>query len=166
MESQDIFNQALVYEKKIRDLYRSAVDTIDDDRGKAIFQALADDEQSHVEFLEYGLDLLAKEKKIDINQLTTVIPKPIEADIQAMTAKIPEQMLGDTKRVLNAALTLEIETSKFYKKACNESKGEIQHILEKFYEIEQRHVDVVQIELDHAIGNGHWFNFMEIDMED
>lgn len=166
MESQDIFNQALVYEKKIRDLYQSAVDTIDDDRGKAIFQALADDEQSHVEFLEYGLDLLASKNDIDINRLTTAIPKPIEADIQAMTAKIPERMLGDTKRVLNAALVLEIETSKFYKKACGQTTGAIQHILEKFYEIEQRHVDVVQIELDHAVGNGHWFNFMEIDMED
>ena len=166
MTSQDIFTQALSYEKKIRDLYQSAVSTIDDDRGKAIFQALADDEQSHVDFLEYALGLLASQGEIDISKLTTGIPEPVEADIRAMTAKIPDQMLGDTKRVLNTALAMEVETSRFYENACKQTSGKIAEIFEKFYEIEQRHVDVVQIELDHAVGNGHWFNFMEIDMED
>ena len=165
MDSQDIFTQGLSYEKKIRDLYQGAVNTIDDDRGKAIFQALADDEQSHVDFLEYALDLLASEGEIDINRLVTNIPKPVEAEIRAMTAKIPERMLGDTKRVLNAALAMEVETSQFYENACKQTTGKISDILKKFYEIEQRHVEVVQIELDHAVGNGHWFNFMEIDME-
>jgi len=35
----------------------------------------------------------------------------------------------------------------------------------KFLAIERRHEDIVQIELDHASNSGHWFNFMEIDME-
>lgn len=48
--------------KKIRDLYRSAVETIDDPRGKDLFQALADDEQNHVAFLEHGLTLLKENK--------------------------------------------------------------------------------------------------------
>ena len=164
--SQEIFNQALIYEKKIRDLYLSAVNTIDDKRGKAIFKGLADDEQSHVDFLEYALDILASEGEIDINRLTTAIPVPATAEIEKLTAQIPEQMLGDTKRVLNAALAMEVETSKFYADAITKTSGRIADILQKFYDIEQRHVDVVQIELDHAVGNGHWFNFMEIDMED
>ncbi|MBI9087998.1 MAG: rubrerythrin [Desulfobacterium sp.] len=166
MNSQDIFKHALTYEKKIRDLYRSAVETIDDKRGKAIFKALADDEQSHVDFLEYSLDLLASAKEIDIEKLGSAIPVPVEDHIKQMKEKIPEQMLGDVKRVLNAALVLEIETSKFYKKACGDSQGRIKEILEKFYEIEQRHVAVVQIELDQATGSGFWFGFMEKDMED
>ena len=166
MKSQDIFTQALSYEKKIRDLYLKAVSAIDDARGKAIFQALADDEQSHVEFLEYGLNLLAAKGQIDIRRLVTGIPAPLESDIQAMTARIPDQMLGDVKRVLNAALALEIETSEFYENASKETSGPVSDILKKFCDIEQRHVQVVQIELDHATGNGHWFNFMEIDMED
>lgn len=166
MDSQKIFSQALVYEKKIRDLYQSAAETIDDLRGKAIFQALADDEQSHVDFLNYSLDRLSSEGEIDPARLTTAIPAPVEADLAAIAQKIPEQMLGDTKRVLNAALALEIETSAFYKEACRTAQGKTAEILNKFYEIEQRHVDVVQIELDHASNNGVWFNFMEVDMED
>ena len=166
MDSQTLFSQAIAYEKKIRDLYRSAAKTIDDERGRAIFQALADDEHSHVEFLEYGLGCLAEDGIIDLSRLKTTIPVPVEAQIQAMAAKIPTQMLGDTKRVLNAALALEQETSAFYADACKKSQGTIADIFQKFLEIEQRHADVVQMELDHASNNGYWFNFMEIDMED
>ncbi len=166
MNSQDIFKNALTHERKIRDLYLSAVGTIDDDRGKSIFKALADDEQSHIDFLEHGLDLLAREREIDIESLKFVIPPPVEGGGRQMKAQIPERMLGDVKRVLNAALGLEIETSRFYKKACENSQGRIREVLKKFYEIEQRHVEVVQVQLDHATGSGHWFNFMEKDMED
>lgn len=166
MNSQDIFKNALIYERKIRDLYLSAVDTIDDDRGKSIFKALADDEQSHIDFLEHGLALLAEEKEIDIESLKFVIPAAVDEGVGQMKERIPERMLGDVKRVLNAALGLEIETSQFYKKACENSQGRIREMLEKFYEIEQRHVDVVQVQLDYATGSGYWFNFMEKDMED
>ncbi|ACN13803.1 conserved hypothetical protein [Desulforapulum autotrophicum HRM2] len=166
MNSQDIFKNALIYERKIRDLYLSAVDTIDDDRGKSIFKALADDEQSHIDFLEHGLDLLAQEREIDIESLKSDISPVVDDGIEQMKDRIPEQMLGDVKRVLNAALGLEIETSRFYKKACENSQGPIREMLEKFYEIEQRHVEVVQVQLDYATGSGYWFNFMEKDMED
>jgi rubrerythrin len=166
MDSQEIFKNALVYERKIRDLYLSAVSTIDDHRGKALFQALADDEQSHVEFLEYSLDNLASDRKIDIEKLGSTLPSTVEKDIGSMKKKIPQQMLGDIKSALNAALSMEVETSQFYKNAWEETQGNIKEIFKKFYEIEQRHVDLVQIQLDHAIGNGYWFNFMEIDMED
>ena len=82
-----------------------------------------------------------------------------------MRKKIPERILGDVKRVLNAALKLEIETSRFYEDACEKTQGPIKEIFNKLLEIEKRHEDVVQIELDHASNNGYWFNFMEIDME-
>ena len=52
MNSEEIFISALAYEKKIRDLYVSADKIVDDERGKKIFKALADDEQAHVDFLE------------------------------------------------------------------------------------------------------------------
>lgn len=31
---------------------------------------------------------------------------------------------------------------------------------------EQSHVEFLEYSLDYASGNGYWFNFMEIDMED
>jgi rubrerythrin len=169
MTSEEIFSTALVYEKKIRDLYRSAVETIDDDRGKALFKALADDEQGHVKFLEYSLGILQEQKQLDAEKPDTAIPLPARdlEKIREMAHKIPKNILGDLKRVLNAALSLEIETSRFYHDAIQKTeKGPVRDILKKFYDIEQRHVEVVQIELDFASNNGYWFNFMETDMED
>ncbi|SDO48954.1 ferritin family protein [Desulforhopalus singaporensis] len=167
MTSQEIFTSALVYERKIRDLYRQAVTVIDDRRGRQIFDALARDEQSHVDFLEYSLEQLKKNDNIDIEKLQTPIPtrKQIEADVDKLRTAIPEKMLGDVKRVLASALKLEKETSAFYRDACAKTEGEIESILKKFLDIEERHVDVVQIELDHASNSGLWFNFMEVDLE-
>jgi rubrerythrin len=167
MNSTEIFTTAIKYEEKVRDLYRSADAIVDDERGKAIFRSLAVDEQSHIDFLLYSLEQLKTSGNIDINRLKTTIPTraQIETNIKQMQAKIPERMLGDIKTVLNSALILEKETSTFYRNACAQAEGEIQKILEKFLEIEERHVDVVQIELDHASNSGIWFNFMEVNLE-
>ncbi len=167
MDSTEIFITALKYEEKIRDLYLSAVDIVDDERGKTLFKTLADDEQSHIDFLNYSLDTLKADGIIEVARLETPIPsrEQIRSQVETMKAKIPEKMLGDVKRVLNSALQMEIETSAYYKDASEKAEGKIKEILEKFVEIEDLHVDVVQIELDYASKSGHWFNFMEISME-
>lgn len=168
MSSIDIFTTALSYEQKIRDLYREAAVTVDDDRGKAIFSALADDEQGHIDFLNYSLEQMKANQNIDISRLQTAIPDKatIEPQIEKMKGQIPDKMLGDVKTVLNSALQMEKDTSDFYRKAAEQAEGDIKKILEKFLEIEIRHEDVVQIELDHASHNGIWFNFMEVNLEE
>jgi rubrerythrin len=167
MNSEELFATALKYEENIRDLYVSAQNIIDDKRGKAIFRALAQDEQSHVTFLKYSLANLKTNTEIDISKLESSIPsqEKIKSRIEDMKKKIPGKMLGDVKRVLATALQLEVETSDFYKDAYEKSDGAIKAIFEKFLVIENRHIDVVQIELDYASNSGAWFDFMEIDME-
>lgn len=167
MDSTEIFVTALQYEERIRDLYLSAVDIVDDERGKALFKGLADDEQSHIDFLKYSLDVLKGEGTIEIDRLKTPIPsqEKILSHIETMKTSIPERMLGDVKRVLSSALELELETSAYYLDASKKAEGEIKKVLEKFVEIENRHAEVVRIELDYASKSGHWFNFMEISME-
>lgn len=167
MDSMTIFTTALKYEEKIRDLYYSAANTIDDERGKVIFKSLGDDEQSHVDFLLYSLEQLKSDQSIDSTRLQSAIPELglINKNIEKMKAEIPHQMLGTIKTVLNNALKLEKETSDFYRDARDKSEGPIKEILSKFLEIEERHVDVVQIEIDHANNSGMWFNFMEANLE-
>jgi len=167
MNSEQIFVSALDYERKIRDLYLSAVETIDSEPGKKIFKALADDEQSHVDFLEHSMGVLKSEGQIDTATLESSIPpKDLYLDrIDKMRETIPSQLLGDVKRLLSSALKLEIETSEFYEDACNKTQGVIKEVFQKLLEIERRHEDVVQMELDHVSNNGYWFDFMESDME-
>ncbi len=167
MESTTIFITALEYEKKIRDLYVTAVSIIDDERGKAIFKTLADEEQAHVDFLEHSIETLKSNGKLTHEQLKTSVPDTdtIQKNIEAMKIKIPEQMLGDIKRVLSSALKLEIETTEHYQKAFESAEGDIKAVLGKFVEIEKRHTDVVRFELDYASHNGFWLGFPEISME-
>jgi rubrerythrin len=82
-----------------------------------------------------------------------------------MKVAIPQQMLGDVKRVLSSALKLEEETTHYYEKAFASAEGDIKEVLSKFIIIEQRHTDVVRFELDHASRNGYWLGFPEISME-
>ncbi|MFV0438170.1 MAG: ferritin family protein [Desulfopila sp.] len=167
MDSTPILLEALQFENKIRDLYRLAATKVADPRGKAIFQALADDEQSHVDFLDYSLAQLKDNKLIDTTRLSTPLPDPakIEAQIESLKTQIPERMLGDVKTVLNSALQMEKETSAFYEQAIGRTDGEIQKIFTIFLDIEQRHTQLVQMELDHVSGYGVWFDFMETSME-
>lgn len=167
MDSITIFKKALEYEKKIRDLYSSAVDIIDDERGKGIFKTLADEEQSHVDFLEHSIETLKKKGSISVQAFKTAIPDTDDLlkNIETMKVSIPEHMLGDVKRVLSSALKLEVETTEYYEKAFASAEGDIKEILGKFIIIEQRHTDVVQFELDYASHNGFWLDFPEVSME-
>ncbi len=167
MDSLMIFKTALEYEKKIRDLYSSAITIIDDERGKRIFKTLADEEQSHVDFLEQSIEKLENEGSISLTGFKTLIPdtEDILKNIESMKIAIPEHMLGDVKRVLDSALKLENETTEYYQKAFDSAEGEIKEILGKFVIIEQRHTDVVRFELDHALNNGFWLGFPEVSME-
>ena len=167
MDSIATFKTALEYEKNIRDLYTTAISIIDDERGKAIFKTLAEEEQSHIDFLEYSIETLKSDGKINHEQLKTSIPDTdnILKNIESMKIKIPERMLGDVKRVLSSALKLEIETTEYYQKAFDSTEGDIKVVMGKFVEIEQRHTDVVRFELDYASHNGFWLGFPEISME-
>ena len=97
MNSEKIFISAIHYEKKIRDLYLSAVKTIDDDRGKKIFKALAEDEQSHVDFLEHSIDVLKLDGRVDASKLDSSIPPKdlYNGQIEKMRETIPDQILGN-----------------------------------------------------------------------
>ncbi len=150
MNSEQIFIDALEYEKRIRDMYFEAVENVDDRCGKKLFKALGDDEQSHVDFLEYSLASLKSGGTIDIERLKTAIPSSerIATHVAAMADRI------------------EVKTSTFYRDAMEKTDGDIKKIFARFLEIENRHVDAVQVELDHATKSGFWFNFMEVDLED
>ena len=168
MSSEEIFATAIEYEKKIHKFYLEAMDIIDDKKGQSFFKELAEDELSHVDFLEYSLEQLKKSNEIDLDKLKSSLPsqEKVENQIEKIKKEIPEKMLGDFKRVLTSALKLEHETSSYYKEAYSKAEGPIKSIFKKFHEIEQNHVDLVQFELDMASHNGYWLDYMEIDMED
>ena len=167
MDSITIFKKALEFEKKIRDLYLSAIDIVDDERGKKIFKTLAKEEQNHVDFLEQNIAALTNQGSLSLKSFNTIVPDTgeLNKNIESMKVAIPQKMLGDIKRVLSSALKLEEETTQYYERAFASADGDIKEVLSRFIIIEQRHTDVVRFELDHASRNGYWLGFPEISME-
>ena len=68
----------------------------------------------------------------------------------------------DYERKIRDVYLSAVETNEFYEGACGKTQGGIQREFQKLLEIERRHEDVVQMELDHASNNGYWFDFIQI----
>ncbi len=60
---------------------------------------------------------------------------------------------------------MEAETSRFYESLVQDLPEEHRPLFERFVEIEQGHLAIVQAELDNLRGLGFWFDVQEFDME-
>jgi rubrerythrin len=167
MELEEAIKTALMYEKKIRDIYLEGGRTVKDDHGRGFFQAMCEDEQHHVDYLEYKLDQWRKTGKIVPEKLQTTIPS--RKAIQKALHRVRHEMKGEDRGIkqqqLARALKVETETSEFYRRMVAELSDEGRDLFARFLEIEENHVEAVQFELDYVSGTGYWFNIKEFDME-
>lgn len=167
MQIDEAIAQALSYETRIRDLYREAAEQTSDPKGVRVFEALAADEQRHIDYLEHKQRQWRSEGLVTAEPLTTALPPvaPFKAAITELQDRLAGEDLGDEKRMLSKALQVEVETSAFYRRMTETMTGEARAMFARFQEIEDGHVAIVQAELDHISHNGFWFDFQEFDME-
>ena len=66
---------------------------------------------------------------------------------------------------LKEALELERKTSAFYAELVAGLEPKYRGLFERFLEIENGHLAIVQAEIDALAGHGHWFDFMEFSLE-
>jgi len=167
MKLETAITSALEFENRIRDLYIEAVARTDDPAGKKIFQALADDEQRHVDYLDSRLDEWQRRGQLTAARLASTIPDKtaIRKEAAALQSKMSEDARGLKQQMLSRALEMEIETSRFYKELIGQVADDHKAMFERFLEIEDNHVEAVQFELDHLNNTGFWYGFEEFDME-
>jgi len=167
MTIEEAIQTALEYENNVRDVYSSAVENAKDPIGKKIFKVLADEEQGHIEYLNFKLDELKRTGKVTPETLETCIPSEtaIRKGVSQLETQMAEEDKGREIEMLKKALAVEQETSGFYKKMVAELSADGQVLFRRFVEIEEGHVAIVRAELDYLTGSGHWFDFREISME-
>lgn len=158
---------ALEYENRIRDLYIQAAQQTDDPAGKKIFQALADDEQHHVDYLNSKLDEWQRQGHVTLSALESSIPDKaaIRKEAESLEKKISDDARGLKQQMLSQALAMELETSRFYQTLVDSVPADYRPMFQRFLEIEDNHVEAVQFELDHLTQTGFWYGFEEFDME-
>jgi len=158
---------ALEYEYKVRNYYFQAVANTDDSKGKEVFEALANEEQGHVDYLESRLKKWKQSGKLDMPELTTIVPsfQWIEEGIARMKQTRLDRNYDNEIRMLKHALKLEQEVSDHYRMLVSELEAEAQTMFRRFLEIEDGHTAIVQAEIDALEGNGFWFDFAEFNLE-
>ena len=167
MTIEEAMKTAIEYEIRIRDIYLEAVAAVDGMAGKRIFKTLAKDEQQHVDYLEHKLVQFQETGAIEHGKLASAIPdrKNIDQEADKVKSLTANDFLGMKQSMLSKALKVEIETSEFYQKMANELPAKARPLFERFLEIENNHIKVVQFELDYLSKTGYWFDFKEFDME-
>jgi rubrerythrin len=168
MGLDEAIQTALEFEKKVYKVYAEAVDKIADPVGKRIFKQLSIEEAEHVSYLKHRLDEWLEKGRIDIQELSTIVPnKERIAEGRERIAQSQQSRKPATNEIeyLESAFEVEKETSGFYKQMVSELSGEGQELFSRFLEIEEGHVAIVQAEIDSVQGMGFWFDMMEFDLE-
>ena len=169
MNLQEALNVALDYEHKVRDHYAKGSKSIDNPQGKKVFETLAREEQGHVDYLKHCLKQWTEQGKVEPEELKPVVAPGLEwvekakAELQGNPAK---RSASDNEiALLKVAVELEMKTSAFYRDLVGNLPESDRPLFDKFLEIEEGHVAIVQAELDAVQGNGFWFDVMEFNLE-
>jgi rubrerythrin len=159
---------AIQYENKVRDHYTKAVQRAEHQAGKSLFQLMAEEEQHHVDYLEYKLKEWGEKGRVTAEGLRTALPSPeaIEEGIAKLGSTGTEKASGAEIDFLEKAYAVEAETSNFYRTMVAELPAEARELFSRFLEIEEGHLAIVQAQIDHVSGTGYWFDVREFDLEE
>ncbi|MBW2144960.1 MAG: hypothetical protein JRG75_11290, partial [Deltaproteobacteria bacterium] len=90
MNLEEAIKTAIDYEIAIRDVYKEACEKIQDVSGRRLVQALEEDEQNHVTYLQSKMEQWRKNGTITIERLNTALP-PKEIIVEEVE-KLNEKM--------------------------------------------------------------------------
>lgn len=168
MNMQEALLTAIEFEKRVRLVYQEVVDGLQDPAGRAIFDVLAKEEQYHVDYLTKKLNELKNNGSITQEAVNTFVPAPgqIEAGIGRLKARMSSLNPADDLQMLTKALDVEREASRYYRNLLSQLPADGQAFFQRFVEIEEGHVAIVEAEIDHLEKSGFWFDFRETDLED
>lgn len=168
MTIEQALREALRYEVSIRDLYVDAAGKARDAAARRFYQRFAEDEQSHVAYLESRLRQWREEGRVRYENLASALPDPgrIEEAARRAGAPLSGRAPGGEMDALARALEAEERTSEFYRSLIGGIEGEAAPLFSRFLEIEEGHTRIVRAELDLVSNTGHWFDMRVFDLED
>lgn len=168
MDLYEALQTALSNERHIRDHYARGAEAIQDPRGRKAFETLAKEEQGHVDYLEHRLAEHAKTGQVESPALGSILPPRwwLEQTLSSLDKTAPKRVAEKAELdLLKAALELEQQTSKLYQDLVSRLPAGDRKMFDRFLEIEDGHVGIVQAELDSLSGLGYWFDVPEFSLE-
>ena len=167
MKVEEAIKMAIVFEKKVRDVYFDAAVQLDRHECKKVLEVLAQEEQSHVDYLEFKLNEWKNTGRLSADTIDTVIPS--KERISQGATEVKNRLVVENRdselQILGRALEVETETSNFYKKMVDTMEFDARKMFARFLEIENGHLAIVEAEIDAVQRMGFWFDMPEFNLE-
>lgn len=166
MDIQDALKTAIDYEKRVVETYETALAGTSDPVGQRVFRLLQDEEKDHVSYLEAKLAAFLADGALSSDDLGTKLPSPEK--VKAAAADLKETLVQDGFKgeldMLKRAREVEIETSEFYHRMVDELPEKARAFFQRFVEIEDGHVTLVEAEIEHLQHKGAWMSVDDGDL--
>lgn len=167
MNLEQAITTAIKYETRVHATYAEAVSAAENDTARRVFSTLRDEELGHIRYLRQRLEEWRENGAIDVRQIGGEIGS--RSAIEVGAARLKETLTGGGRggtrvelECLRKALAAERETSNFYKQMVATLDADGKRLFERFVEIEEGHLAMVQAEIDFVSGAGYWFDTAEI----
>lgn len=166
MTIEDAIKTAIQLESKVHAVYAQAADKAIHAMARNLFKIFADEEQSHVTYLEHRLVEWRKDGCLSLERLKTNLPTReqigFHQTIQPTKPILPSGTDQPDLDLLRHALLVENDTTAFYRKMVYELPAEGQSLFFRFLDIEDDHLAVVQAVMDSVNQSGTWLNLVEL----
>ncbi len=133
--------------------------------GKNMFIQLALDEVDHMELIEKYMDELLEGKEFKIVEVPEGRLAAIKPGSKADFKKGEKATLGD-EDALRIALEHEKKAGNMYRElSAKEEDATVKAFFDKMADVEDKHLEIIQAELDFMRSEGFWFDTMEFSVE-
>ena len=163
MKLEDAIATAIKFETRVHATYADAAATAENEVARKVFSTLRDEEKGHILYLRQRLEEWRADGTINIDEIGGQLGS--RAAIESGAARLRSTLAGGSPggtgtelESLRKALRAERETSNFYKKMVATLDADGKRLFERFVEIEEGHLAIVQAEMDLVTGSGFWFD--------
>ena len=141
MEIQKIYEYALAREHEGKRFFEANAERLSHAAAVSAFRRLAQEEQKHIEFIEYQLSVLDRDRSTAVENAENLVPADffdLRAENEGLEQSVTEAMLPDLP-VLRMAYLIERDFAEFYEQASNSTSGDAQHALLRLAQWERVH---------------------------
>lgn len=170
MKLEDAITTAIKFETRVHATYAEAAATAENPVARRVFSTLRDEEKGHILYLRQRLEEWRADGRITVGEIGGELAS--RTAIESGAARLRSSLAGGSPggtgaelESLRKALQAERETSNFYKKMVATLDTEGKRLFERFVEIEEGHLAIVQAEMDLVTGSGFWFDTGEFSPE-
>ncbi len=170
MKLEHAITTAIKYETRVHAVYREAAANAEHPVARRVFTTLSEEEKGHITYLRQRLEEWRENGSINLVEIDGQLGP--RSAVEAGAARLRETLKGGSPggtgaelESLRKALQAERETSDFYRQMVATLDADGKKLFERFVEIEEGHLAIVQAEMDLVTGSGFWFDTADFSPE-